>query len=83
MIEERRGRPRRDLFRLGELLPDGALTSIDCLVRNASEGGALIEVLETEGLPQTFWLKVETLRMNKRCQVARRTKHLLGVIFIA
>lgn len=82
MVEERRGRPRRDVFRLGELLPDGALTPIDCLVRNASEIGALIEVKETAGLPQTFWLNVECLRMNKRCVVVRQTKHLFGVTFV-
>lgn len=83
MLAERRARPRRDVFRLGELLPDGALTPINCLVRNTSEVGALIEVKETAGLPQTFWLSIESLRMNKRCLVVRQTKHLFGVTFMA
>ena len=83
MMEERRARPRRDVYRLGELLPDGALTPIDCLVRNTSEVGALIEVKETDGLPQTFWLNVESVQINRYCRVVRQTKHLLGVIFTA
>jgi hypothetical protein len=83
MLDDRRARPRRDVFRLGELLPDGALTPINCLVRNTSEVGALIEVEETAGLPHTFWLNIESLRMNKRCLVVRQTKHLFGVTFMA
>jgi hypothetical protein len=83
MLDDRRARPRRDVFRLGELLPDGALTPINCLVRNTSEVGALIVVKETAGLPHTFWLNIESLRMNKRCLVVRQTKHLFGVTFMA
>ena len=41
---EHRKAPRQDLFRLGELRPTGWSYPLDCLVREVSAHGALIEV---------------------------------------
>lgn len=81
MPTERRAAPRRDVFRLGELMTDMSAAPIDCLVRNSSEIGALIEVKATEGLPTEFHLSVASTGITKRCRVTRQTKHLLGVVF--
>jgi hypothetical protein len=82
MIEKRRAHSRKDLFPIGELLSDDGAPPTDCLVRNSSEAGALMEVKETAGLPQTFRLYVESTGLDKRCVVVRQTKHLFGVAFL-
>lgn len=78
---EHRKAPRQDLFRLGEMRPTGWSYPLDCLVREASAHGALIEVGWTKGLPNEFTLTVESIGMNQRCQVVRRTEGCLGVAF--
>jgi hypothetical protein len=82
-MAEHRKTPRKDLFRLGELHPTGWSYPLDCLVREASAHGALIEVGWTTGLPDEFTLTVQSTGMNKRCQVVRRTERCLGVAFMA
>lgn len=78
---ELRKAPRQDLFRLGELRPVDWSYPLDCLVREASAHGTLIEVGWTKGLPDKFTLTVQSIGMNQRCQVVRRTVGCLGVAF--
>ena len=80
-LAEHRRALRRDLFRLGELHPVGWSYPIDCLVREASTDGALIEVGRTADLPEEFTLTVESTGLTKRCRVVRRTERCLGVAF--
>jgi hypothetical protein len=82
VIEERRAQPRKDVFRIGELFADDGAGPINCIVRNSSVNGALIEVKETAGLPHAFRLHVQSIGIDKRCVVVRQTKHLLGVTFL-
>jgi hypothetical protein len=79
-VEYRRA-PRQDLFRLGELRPTGWSYPLDCLVREASAHGALIEVGWTTTLPDEFTLTIQSTGMSKRCKVVRRTERCLGVAF--
>ena len=81
MSAERRATPRRDLFRIGEIWADGRRDPINCLVRNSSPTGALIEVLKTHAVPDTFRLTVGWIGLDKPCHVVRRTTHMLGVAF--
>jgi hypothetical protein len=80
-VAEQRRAPRRDLFRLGELHPVGWSYPIDCLVREASADGALIEVGQTMDLPDAFTLTIQSTGLTKHCQVVRRTERCLGVAF--
>ena len=80
VLEQRRA-PRRDIFRLGELHPPGWSYPFECLVRETSVNGALIEVGQTDGLPDEFTLTVQNTGIRKRCQVVRRTERYLGVAF--
>jgi hypothetical protein len=80
-VAEHRRAPRQDLFRLGELHPAGWSYPIDCLVREASANGALVEVGHTTDLPDVFTLTIQSTGLTKRCQVVRRTERCLGVAF--
>jgi hypothetical protein len=81
MSLERRVAPRRDIFRIGEIWPDDSPQPINCLVRNSSTTGALIEVAWTGPVPDRFRLTVERIGLDKPCCVVRRTTHMLGVAF--
>lgn len=82
MSAERRIAPRNLVFRMGELSFDPASGNTDCLVRDSSETGALIEVLTTEAIPDRFDLIVYRQGVGRACRVVRRTKHMLGVAFV-
>jgi hypothetical protein len=82
MPSDRRTTLRRDVFRTGEIWIDSRSEPINCIVRNASIAGALIEVLTTDEIPAHFWLWVSQINLNKSCLVVRRTQHLFGVAFL-
>ncbi|WP_409567937.1 PilZ domain-containing protein [Methylobacterium sp. E-025] len=81
MSGEQRSSVRKTLFRIGEMQLDDCSYVIDCLVRDSSEIGALIEVGHTNGLPDQFRLTIPSNGLNRRCRVVRRTAHMLGVAF--
>ncbi len=82
MESERRETRRQIIFRIGEIKSANCTFEINCLVRDTSATGALIEVRETEGIPEHFELEVPSVRLFKSCRVMRRTKHMLGVAFV-
>ena len=81
MESERRVTGRQIMFRIGEIKSANCPIEINCLVRDTSATGALIEVRETDGIPEHFELEVPSVRLLKSCRVVRRTKHMLGVAF--
>jgi hypothetical protein len=83
MVTERRTNARRPIFRIGELTFEDGRALVDCLVRDSSKAGALIEVRVTEGISDTFRLTVPSIGFQRDCKVVRRTAHLLGVAFAA
>ena len=82
MSSERSRANRHDVFRIGEIVNPGAPGGLDCLVRNTSDSGALIEVATTDTVPERFHLRVSQRGLDRACQVTRRTAHLLGVAFV-
>jgi hypothetical protein len=53
-----------------------------CIVRNYSEGGALIEFPVQIDPPQTFRLIIESKRVDTLCDVRRRSGKTIGVQFL-
>jgi PilZ domain len=54
---------------------------ISCYVRNISEGGALIDIIDHVGLPRTFGLQLETSSVVIECELTHATKNNYGVAF--
>ena len=54
---------------------------IPCIVRNISEGGALLEVDEPLQLPNKLLLRIESDGFEADCDVRHRTSHAIGVNF--
>lgn len=54
---------------------------VPCVMRDVSEGGALLEVAHPEWLPSRFRLVVEAYRLEVDCEIMRRTETAVGVRF--
>lgn len=56
-------------------------TLVSCVVRNLSEGGALLELIDTVELPQTFVLRLHNSDAKIACELTRSTGNTYGVAF--
>jgi len=75
-----RASPRRRVLKAGTILIDRAST-IDCVVRNVSDTGVLLEVASPVGIPDDFTLVVKADKLARPCHVAWRSARRLGVRF--
>lgn len=57
--------------------------AIDCAVLNISKGGACLLVADPTAVPQRFELVVDPGRLKVRCHLAWRSRHRIGVAFMA
>ena len=81
MFVERRRRPRRNAFKLGSIIINEKLSPLDCLVWNANDHGAMIEVSPDVMLPETFRLIATSLFIDRACRVVWRNGRKVGVEF--
>jgi hypothetical protein len=76
-MDERRRAPRQRTFKTGSItLPHGI---VDCLIRNMSDTGMLLEFLEPPLIPDDFDLLVKPEMTRVQCHVARRKALKIGV----
>jgi hypothetical protein len=58
--------------------------AVPCIVRNISEGGALLEFdSDPFWLPSYFTLTIDSDKFAARCEIRRKTPHGAGVMFEA
>ena len=81
MTEDRRGTFRRNAFTFGTLLlPRG---EVGCLVWDATETGAQIEVEDGEAVPDRFPLRLTADGDPREATVAWRQSRRIGIAFEA
>ena len=56
--------------------------SVPCIMRDVSEGGALLLVDHPQWLPSRFRLKIEADGTEVECEVVRRIEDAVGVRFL-
>jgi hypothetical protein len=79
-MDERRQIPRQRTFKTGSItLPIG---TAECLIRNMSGQGALLEFLEPPVLPDDFELLIKPDMTKRRSHVIWRNKLRIGIRFI-
>jgi hypothetical protein len=81
MFVERRRKPRRNAFKLGSIIINEKSLPLDCLVWNANDHGAMIEVSPDVMLPETFRLIATSLFIDQNCSVVWRNERKVGVEF--
>lgn len=83
MITERRQTPRLRSLLGARARYNQRRATLDCVVRNISEGGALIVVPDTVLLPADFELEIAQRQRSYRAHVCWRTGTRIGVSFEA
>ena len=79
MVDHRRA-ARQRTFKGGRIsLPIG---TVDCLIRNMSPTGALLELKEVGLVPDDFSLIIKPENTRRQCRVVRREGLRLGVKFV-
>lgn len=78
---ERRQFGRRKTCLHGWVVVEGR-PKIACLVRNVSEGGALLECEVPKGLPFRFSLVIDCKGFQALCEVRHQTDQWMGVRFV-
>lgn len=79
-MEERRTFTRNRTFK-GGIISGGNITRMDCIIRNMSERGALLEVPTSAGIPDVFTLIIKPETVTRSCVVAWRYGQRIGVRF--
>lgn len=77
--EQRQFGRRRTLIHAIVVTPNGGRQS--CIVRNVSQGGALLELRDPHKLPVHFKLIVGADRFEADCELRHRTENATGVLF--
>ena len=80
--EDNRRRERRiKCYRGGKVVFNNGFAVFDCILRNISNGGAMLEMESLLGIPTYFQLHTEQDAPARRCQVMWRTSNRMGVAF--
>jgi len=81
-MEERRRAPRSRSYKSGQINAEG-YPSIDCIIRNLTDGGACIEVDSKLVRTDQFRLVIHPEYLNRLCDVVWREPKRIGVKFVA
>jgi PilZ domain-containing protein len=81
--QELRAYPRARVFKGAVISYDDHHFTIPCTVRNISEGGALLQILEKLVVPDTFVLLIELDSVETDCKVIWRHEDVIGVEFLS
>ncbi|HMN85168.1 MAG TPA: PilZ domain-containing protein [Bauldia sp.] len=83
MDDDNRRRERRvRCYRGGRVVFNSGYAVFDCIIRNLSSGGALIEMESLLGIPTYFELHKGPGEPPVRCEVRWRDGKRMGVLFL-
>ena len=80
MSDEKRLHPRRRTLKAGRVVFNRAGSTINCTMRNHSEGGAMLRLVSVVGVPDDLDLKLDGQPMRSGRVVWRRGDEL-GIEF--
>ncbi|WP_132254692.1 pilus assembly protein PilZ [Methylobacterium segetis] len=83
MFVDRREVPRHNALKRGWLSFLEKPYSLECLIWNVSDFGALIEVEPSTCLPQRFRIVVTSLSLNRNAMQTWRDGRKIGVAFVS
>ena len=80
-FDEQRRSLRRSAYMKGSIFHPLQTERMDCIVRDISSDGALIDFLHPMDLPKIFWLRLEGDATLNLCTIAWRSERQVGVEF--
>lgn len=78
-MSEHRSAPRHRTFKAGKIVLNEGQSVIDCTVRNISETGASLSVVNAVAVPEEFTLKMDG--STRTCVITWRRLDRLGLKF--
>ena len=81
-MEERRSDHRRRVLKGANLYFNKGYGAYECLVRNLSDGGALVHMEDSSGLPATFDFVVKGEEGKRSATVSWRLRGIAGIRFL-
>lgn len=79
--KDNRRSPRRQAFMPAVIFYPNQNEHLDCMVRDLSQDGALLELPRAKELPLVLWLRLEGEATLRFCTVAWHSENYLGVEF--
>jgi hypothetical protein len=79
----KRNAVRMRTFKGAQLVAPGLFSTFDCIVRNMSDTGALVDLPSTVGIPGVVILRLKDGSLERNCRVAWRTEQRMGVRFVS
>jgi len=80
--EDRRQSQRRRTIKGASLILPRSGSTFSCVLRNLSEGGAMVELPSTLGVPFEVILETADSQVKRRARVVWRTETRMGLAFI-
>jgi hypothetical protein len=77
----RRRAERHRTLKHARIVLDNRMSTFDCIIRNISNTGAMLEISAPIGVPGHFELAIGTSVHGPTCTVRWRTDHAIGVSF--
>ncbi|AWN43808.1 PilZ domain-containing protein [Methylobacterium durans] len=81
-MQERRRTPRRRSYIGATIVFNNRCSTIDCLIRDMSDGGARLIFSDTINAPEQFDLVINKMGETRRVQMAWRQADQAGVTFL-
>jgi hypothetical protein len=78
-MSEKRGQPRRRVLRAGKILFANNACTLDCTIRNVSDGGAMLLIGHSVTVPDQFELYEPGRFTLHEARVVRRTGDTVGL----
>jgi hypothetical protein len=78
-MNEKRAAQRNRFLRAGKI--EFGSSAINCMVRNITELGAMIDVTSPIGIPDHFTLALQTDGLHNYCRIVWRNNKRFGVAF--
>lgn len=78
-MSEKRSTPRMRVLKAGTIAFGGS--AIDCIVRNLTVSGALLEVESPVGIPHRFVLVIPSEDVSRSCRLIWASERRIGVRF--
>ena len=82
-MSEKRAHQRRRVLKAGKILFANGACTLDCTIKNITEGGAMLQVGHSVGVPDDFQLYEPGRLMLHEARVVRRAGNIIGVAITA
>ena len=79
VMNERRISPRHRILKTGTLKFPGGMVA--CTVRNISQSGARLDIVNPLGVPKTFLLVIISEQLTRQCRPVWACEGKMGVAF--